>query len=451
MKIGIIGGGIMGLVAAHQLSREGLHDLTVFEKDAQPGGLATYHDYGSFTWDRFYHVLLPGDAYLLNFIRSLGLEEALHWRKTYTGVYVDRQFYSVSNNKEFLLFPPLNLLQKCRLALTILLAARIRDWKKMETIPVEQWLIRVGGRKTYEKFWKPLLLAKLGDAYRRASAVFIWTYIKRLFEARNSSAHQEQMGYVRGGYKTILDQLAIQLPQRSVSLRCNVTVEAIRAAEDGGMWIQCDGVETHFDKVIFTAPVSVLEKVADPALIQLQKPNQSVEYLGVICMVVLTRKPFTDFYVLNIADEQVPFTGIIGMSTLVDTAETGGYYLTYLPKYVISDDPLLRQPDEVIRTQFLQGLYRMYPDLQPEDIVEVFINRAIKVQPLQVLHYSQLIPCVETLHPDFFVVNTSQFVNDTLNNNAVVKHMMQFLEKHEHLILQRKAAITGSVPSMQAV
>jgi hypothetical protein len=45
----------------------------------------------------------------------------------------------------------------------------------------------------------------------------------------------------------------------------------------------------------------------------------------------VTRKPFCPYYILNIADERIPFTGVIGMSSLVDTAETAGLYLTYLP------------------------------------------------------------------------------------------------------------------------
>ncbi len=34
----------------------------------------------------------------------------------------------------------------------------------------------------------------------------------------------------------------------------------------------------------------------------------------------------------------------------------------------------------------------MFPELHKQDIVGAHINRAVKVQPLQVLHYSRLIP-----------------------------------------------------------
>ncbi|MEZ4826777.1 MAG: FAD-dependent oxidoreductase [Bacteroidia bacterium] len=104
MKIGIIGGGFMGLALAQKLAGANTY-VKVFERDEQLGGLATYHDFGDFTWDRFYHVILPGDKYLLNYLESIGLKDKLRWKKTYTGYYVNEKFYSISNSKEFLLFP----------------------------------------------------------------------------------------------------------------------------------------------------------------------------------------------------------------------------------------------------------------------------------------------------------------------------------------------------------
>ena len=440
MKIGIIGGGFMGLVLAHKLQQKA-ESITVFEQADQLGGLSTHHDYKDFIWDRFYHVILPSDNYLIQVIREIGLEDQMQWDKTYTGVYVDKKFYSVSNNKEFLLFPPLNLIQKMRLAFTILYASRIRDWRKMEKITVEQWLIKIGGRATYEKFWKPLLLAKLGNSYKRVSAVFIWTYIKRLFEARDSNAHQEQMGYVKGGYKTVFDRLEERFSTQNVEIKKSTAVENIKPAEGGGLTVTYQGKEEHFDKVIFTAPVNVLQKLADPSLFQLQSKDKQVEYLGVICMVLITRKPITPFYVLNIADDQIPFTGVIGLSTLVTLEQTGGHHVTYLPKYVLSTDPLLKKPDEEIKEWFLQGIEKMYPDLGSEDIVDVVINRAIKVQPLQVLNYSDIIPRTQAMHSDFFILNTSQFVNDTLNNNSVARHVTRFVENYQEKIFPNQKTL----------
>jgi len=69
----------------------------------------------------------------------------------------------------------------------------------------------------------------------------------------------------------------------------------------------------------------------------------------------------------------------------------------------------------------------MFPELKEDDIVLAHMNRAMKMQPLQILNYSNLVPKVVTENDDFFVLNTSQFVNNTLNNNTVVQHVEEFM------------------------
>lgn len=444
MRIGIIGGGLTGLAAADRLARMG-HRVHVFESAKQPGGLATWHDFGGCVWDRFYHVILPSDAHLLGFIRDLGLADRVRWSPTQTGYYVDGRFYSLSTNIDFLRFPPLGLVSKFRLALTILYAARINDWRRLEKVTVEEWLLRTSGRATFEKFWKPLLLAKLGENYRRVSAVFIWTYVKRLFSARDATAQREHLGYVSGGYRTVFQRLLARLAAAGGDLELGVQVTRIAPGMDRRLTVAVGGRQETFDKVLFTGPVNVLRQVADPVLVDVIQPGRDVEYLGVICMVLITRNPLVPYYVLNIGDESIPFTGIIGTSNVVDRAETNGLHVTYLPKYVLSDDPLLRADDETIRASFFAGLRRMFPDLDRVGIESVHINRAVKVQPLQVLDYSTLVPRATTRHPDFFVLNSAQFVNNTLNNNEVIRNVNSFFATHEDAFQRERLAVTPVV------
>jgi hypothetical protein len=82
--------------------------------------------------------------------------------------------------------------------------------------------------------------------------------------------------------------------------------------------------------------------------------------------------------------------------------------------------------------------------LKAEEIEGVHINRAVKVQPLQVLNYSSLVPQVVTKHEDFFVLNTSQFVCGTLNNNEVIGAVDGFLKKYGGKLEQ--AADSGISP-----
>jgi protoporphyrinogen oxidase len=428
VKIAVVGGGLMGLALAHRLAGPDTR-VMVLDRDAQPGGLTTWHDYGGFTWDRFYHVILPSDTHLLGLLRAIGLGDRLRWQRTLTGFFVDRAFHSMSSNVEFLRFPPLSLWSKVRLAATILYCSRLSDWRALESVPVGDWLRRLSGRATYEKIWLPLLLAKLGQDHERVSAVFIWSYIKRMFSARDSSASKEQLGHVDGGYRTVFDRLTRLVAERGGETRFGVDVSRIEPHAEGGLAVTVGGQREHFDKVVFTAPVDALRRVADPSLVR-TAGGADVEYLGVICYVLVTKEPLVPYYIVNIADDRVPFTGIIGMSNLTGPSQTGGYHLTYLPKYVHSGDPLLKAPDTEIDALFRRGLDIMFPDLPRRGLVTRHINRAVKVQPLQVLGYSRLVPTVETLHPDLYVLNTSQFTHTTLNNNEVVGAVDAFVRRH---------------------
>jgi protoporphyrinogen oxidase len=446
MKIGIVGGGVMGLVLAHHLADEG-HQVLVFERAPQVGGLATWHDFEAFVWDRFYHVILPSDSALLGLLNRVGLADKVRWSPTQTGYYVDQRFYPLSTSLDFLRFPLLSMWSKGRLAATILYCSRIDDWRRLEKVTVEQFLVRTSGRATFEKFWKPLLLAKLGENYRRVSAVFIWSYIKRLFSARDASAQREHLGYVSGGYRTVFERMLERIRARGGEVRVGVDVERVRAEEARGLVLTSEGRQHRFDKVVFTGPMNALRTCVAVDLVSVPPSRGDVEYLGVVCPALITRRPLVPYYILNIADSRVPFTGVIGMSSLVSTDETNGLYLNYLPKYVLSDDDLLGRGDDEIREQFMSGARLMFPTLTDDDVVAVHVNRAAKVQPLQVLDYSRIVQSPRTRHPDFYVVNTAQFVNNTLNNNEVVRSAEAFLKEYAADFAPRSDDIERAEPS----
>ena len=422
------------MTLAYQLS-DTQHEITLFEKSGQLGGLATFHDYGEFIWDKYYHVILPQDKYLIGYINEIGLKDKLNWKRTYTGFYFQKKIYSLSNAKEFLVFPGLNPIHKIRLAFTILLASLIRNWQKLDEITSEEWLIRFSGTGTYERFWKPLLMAKLGEEYNRVSAIFIWTYIKRLFGARSDLDQKEKMGYVSGGYHTIIKRTESELLKNRVTIIKSIEIERIRKGENTGIAVEYKGGTDFFDKLIYTGPNSILEKIAAPDMYNNNVYTKNIEYLGVICLVLITRKEISPYYILNIADKTIPFTGVIGLSSIVDISETGGYYVTYFPKYIISDSIVFDADDKELQTDFISGIKSMFPEFDEKDIISAHIHKTRIVQPLQVTGYLKMIGTGEIKTDDFFVLNTTQFVTDTLNNNSVVKLVNEFITSDKYKIM----------------
>ena len=165
-KIAIIGSGFLGLTLALRLSEAG-NRVTVYESASEIGGLASAWRIGDVVWDKHYHVTLLSDSFTRKIVEEIGLKDEFEWVETKTGFYTDGKLVSMSNTLEFLQFPPLDIVSKFRLGATIFYASRVKDWKALEKIPVEDWLTKLSGKKTFEKMWKPLLKAKLGEAYQR--------------------------------------------------------------------------------------------------------------------------------------------------------------------------------------------------------------------------------------------------------------------------------------------
>ena len=416
---GVVGGGVLGLALADGLRKRGRR-VTVLEAAPHVGGLAAAWDLGGVTWDRHYHVILLSDAHVHRLLGELGLADEFVGVETKTGFYTGGRLHSMSNSLEFLRFPPLGLLGKFRLGLTILRASRIRDWKRLERIPVADWLTRWSGRRTVEKIWLPLLRAKLGDGYRGASAAFIWATIARMYAARRSGMKKELFGYVRGGYARILDRYAGALTEAGVELRTDARVRSIQP-DGGGVRVALADEELLFDKVVCTAAPPLAARLVPDLGDAERRRLTDLRYQGIVCASVLTRRPLDRFYVTNITDPGLPFTAVIEMTALVDRAEVGGHCLAYLPKYVAPDDPIFDEPDDAIRERFLAGLERMYPHFDRADVLAFKVSRVRHVFAVPTLNYSAQVPPVATSVPGVYLVNSAQIVNGTLNVNETLQ------------------------------
>jgi protoporphyrinogen oxidase len=420
-KWGIVGGGIMGMTLAHRLAQQG-HSVTLYEAAPELGGLVSSWKMNGVEWDKFYHVILLSDFRTRNILKDIGLENDLEWVETKTGFYMNGKLHSMSDTIEFLKFPTLNLFDKFRLGLTILVASRIKNWKKLEQVPVTDWLRRWSGKNTYNKIWLPLLRAKLGDSYRRTSAVFIWATIQRLYGARRSGLKKEMFGFVTGGYKQVIEAFKNTLAKEQVDIRLRTPVSEIRTGTDGKPEIvHSGGTADRFDEVIVTLPSSMAAQLCTGLTPAEKEKLNGVEYLGVICMAVLLDKPISDFYITNITDDRFPFTGVIEMTALVDRKYLDGHALVYLPKYVVADDPLFDKPDEEIRKYFLDHFLQMYPSLTDANIKFAGVAKAKHVITVARLGYSDKLPGIRTSVPHVYVVNTSHIKDGTLNVNETVR------------------------------
>jgi protoporphyrinogen oxidase len=416
---GIIGGGIMGLTLALRLAQQG-KKVTIIEAAPQLGGLTASWKFGTLEWDKFYHVILKSDSFTRNILKELNLDESINWVETKTGFYSDGKLYSMSNTMEFLKFPPLNFIDKFRLGLTIIAASKIKNWQKLEKIAVTDWLQKWSGKNTFNKIWLPLLKAKLGDTYNKTSAVFIWATIQRMYSARRSGLKKEMFGYVPGGYKKVINTFTQKLVNIGVEILTNAKVQSVQYNSGLKLALQ-NGNTLQFDNVISTLPSELSAAICPQLLAEESIRLKNIEYLGVLCVTLVLNKPISNFYVTNVTDTWVPFTGVIEMSALVDKAEFENRHLVYLPKYLISNDAFFNKNDEDIKKYFLDNFKKMYPTFTDENILFVGVAKANHVITVLKHDYSLNLPSIKTSLPGYSIINTSYILDGTLNVNETVK------------------------------
>lgn len=421
----VLGGGMLGLATAWRLQQRG-QDVTIFESGDTLGGLTSAWKIGDVHWDKFYHVTLLSDLYLRELLKELELDQDMEWVQTRTGFYSEGKLHSLSSSVEFLRFPVLNLYQKMRLGGTIFFGSKLRNWNKLEEMHVETWLRRWSGNSTFEKIWLPLLRCKLGEAYQRTNAAFIWAYIQRMYAARRSGMKREMFGYVQGGYGRILQQLAKSLATKGTTIQTHSNVTRVTKNDANGLWkVESDsnGMLTsgEFDRVVATIPsTSILKTIDGLSDVEAQRLKQT-EYLGVVCTSLLLDRPLGGYYVTNITDPGFPLTGVIEMGTILPPEKLGGHYLVYLPKYVMSDAPEMNESDETIHERCIATLERMYPNFHRSQVRAIQTAKAKSVMALPTLNYSsQRCPIVAD-QAGLYLLNSARIVDGTLNVNEILR------------------------------
>lgn len=414
----VLGGGLLGQVLALRLAGAG-KQVTLIEAAPEMGGLAGAWAVGEVTWDRFYHVILPADSRTLGLMDEIGLGQAVRWERSRTGFFANGRLSPLDGALDYLRLPALGLVGKARLAATLMMAGRIRDGRPLERVTARDWLSRWSGRQAFERIWRPLLRAKLGDNADIASAAFIWATARRLYLARKGGAKSEVLGFVDGGYARVLAALRDRLAQAGVEVRAGCPVSRV-ARQEGGLRVETPAGALGFDRVVSTLPAGATARLCPDLDPGLRARLDGVVYQGIICASVVLDRPLGGSYLTYLTDPDLPFTAVVEMSALTGTERFGGRTLAYLPRYVTQVDPYWDLDDDAIRERFLAGLRRVFPDSAQAEVLAFRLARVRNVMAVPTLGYSEAAPPVETNLDGLFVVNSAQITDGTLNVDATL-------------------------------
>ena len=232
MRVGIIGGGVAGMVAAYRLSQQG-HQVGLYEASPFLGGLVRTFEPGGDRLEAFYHHLFSTDTTIIKLIEELGLGDKMTWRTSKVGFYREGKLYDFVTASDLLKYTPAPLLDRVRMGLAALYLRRQADGTRYESITAADWIKRYMGKGAYDTVWGPLLRGKFGDAHDQLAMVWLWSKVHLRFASRKGVSQTEELGYLLGSFGTYIDELERRLiADDNVEVHTATAVQQV-AVEDG--------------------------------------------------------------------------------------------------------------------------------------------------------------------------------------------------------------------------
>lgn len=377
MKIAIVGAGFLGLSAAWELLKKG-HQVTIFEKESQPGGLAIGFRQPGWDWslEKHYHHIFETDIHIQKLADEIGHPYHFYDARTFSLFENGRdlEYVRLDSPQTLLRFAKLNLPDRIRMGTVLAYLRYMADWHALEKYTAVEWLQRWLGPASYQLIWEPLLSGKFGDQAAKVNMAWFWSRIK---------ARSQKLGYFDQGFLGLAQALTQKIRDRGGKMLFNSEVESV------------DKLLTKFDRVLIAGA---------PKFVQ-----QKIDYLGSCNMILQLKDKFLpkDIYWLNMTAKQAPFLAIVEHTNMIDKAHYANQHLVYLAKYLPHDHKYMTMPDAQILKEYTPFLNKINPNWK-KSLITFTVHRAKFTQPVMPVNYSKYLPDFTTDHPRVFSASMQQ-------------------------------------------
>lgn len=407
MKVGIIGAGIAGLAAAHDLAKAG-HQVTVYEAASVAGGLASGFQDDRWEWplERFYHHLFETDTALRNIVRDIGFEQHLFFRSPLTAQWWQGKTYALDGVVPVLKFPAIPFIDRVRFGMAIAYLKFVtNNWKELEKTTASEWSRRWMGEKAFKAIVLPLLEGKFGPYANQVNMAWLWSRFK---------ARSFKLGYFDKGFQGFVNALLDFVRKQGVTVHLQAPITKLTqlgGPVSEGRWriSTANGIEENFDTVIATGSPALLEKLLpqmpESYLAQLKK----LKSMGAVVLTVALKQPLMQqTYWLNMPKDQFPFLALVEHTNFIESKHYGGDHLIYCGDYLDPSHEYFSLTKEQLLERFMPALKKVNPNFDESWVRDSWLHREAYAQPIVPINHSQNIPDLETPLPGLYWASMSQ-------------------------------------------
>jgi protoporphyrinogen oxidase len=401
MRVGIIGAGVAGLSAGHELTKRG-HEAVLYEAGPRVGGLAAGFRAEHWDWhlEQFYHHLFTSDDTIINLVHEIGMTDRFFVKTPVTGSYRDGHIYALDNPLAVLRFPLIPFVDRLRLGLVALYLKLQPNWQGLESATAHEWLQRYMGRRAYEAVFEPMFIGKFGDYYTEIPMSWFWARIHK---------RTRSLGYFEGGFQAFVDTLGDRVRDQGGTIHLSTPVTAITPQYGEQLRVSTAGGDEDFDAVIATVAPSLLMRMVPELPNEYLAELRALKSLGAVVMVLALDRPLTDgAYWIDLDSRKHPFLLLVEHTNFVSPEHYGGDHLVYLGDYLPPSHRYFDMDADELLEVFRPTLSVVNPDFDPAWVKRKWLFKATYAQPVVPLNYSRHIPELETPIPGLYFASMSQ-------------------------------------------
>lgn len=402
MKIAIIGAGFTGLSAACQLQKQG-HNVTIFEKDSEPGGLAIGYQEKEWEWslEKHYHHWFTNDKNILDLAKELSYPILI--KRPKTSVYYQNNLYQLDSPQSVLGFPKLPMIDKVRMAAVLGLLRYNPFWKPLENIHAATFLEKTMGTKAYNALWEPQLKNKFGSYIDQISLAWFWA---RIVKRTPSLAYPEK------GFLHFAQTLAQTIIKSEGRILYNTEIISVNSSEKPEIIYKTNQEKEKkeaFDKIIVTVSAGLFIKIAKGLPPSYIEKLQQLKSLGAINLVMRLNKPFfpDNTYWLSVCDTNAPLMAIVEHTNFMDKKHYNNEHLVYLGNYLSTDHAYFSFDEKKLLSIYNPFLKKINKDYK-KSLIGTAVFKVPFAQPIIPVNYSKIIPPFTTPLKNVYLANMQQ-------------------------------------------
>jgi protoporphyrinogen oxidase len=401
MKIAIIGAGYGGMAAAYDLRKAG-HDVTIFESANYVGGLASGFKEPHWNWsvEKFYHHWFQSDLEMLGLIRELGLADKVIFPRPLTVMLYKNKWYPFDSIINALRFPGLGFgLNKIRFGFVGLFLRLTNNWKALEKVTADEWMMKYAGKQVYEQMWKPLLIGKFGPYYKDVNMAWMWARIK---------ARTTRLGTFEGGFQKFADLFAEKLRALGVKILLGVSINSIKKDRASGS-LSVDSES--FDKVLVTSSPNLMAKLAPDLPENYLKGLLELKSMGAVVMTLALKHSLSKdgYYWFNVPkDEGYPFLALVEHTNFVPAENFGGDRIVYAGDYLELGHEYFSMSDDELLERFIPAFQKFNPEFSRDWVRKFWVSKTNYAQPIPLVNHSKNIPEIQTPIEGLYFASMSQ-------------------------------------------